>query len=364
MATKNKFIDTVHKWIGLLALVFLLLQALTGALIVDNERTMQWIDGDTYMLEKPFSGTIDIAKISEIAAAKPDETLASIILPFDQSFPVLAIVVPKQRAMPSLLVIDPESNKIRTRKPLFSNITVIANAYHEQMFSGKAGQFVLMIIGIMLVTLSITGLLRWWPGRHKFWTVMRLRWAGSVSSTLWQWHTALGALLAIFFIWLGATGALLVGRTFLEPAVGTFASVQPMNAEPNPPAAGTEPVDSIGLQGAARQVQELLPKNKIVAVVPLSRLSDRHIIVTMDPLQRKAITRVAGDGTITENYVPTDAPGASRSFDWMLPLHRGSMLPESIRYLYYFFAIGLILISVAGFTINRKKAGLRKKKTN
>lgn len=40
----RQLLDKIHKWLGLFGLFFLLIQAVTGVLIVNGARTQQWLD--------------------------------------------------------------------------------------------------------------------------------------------------------------------------------------------------------------------------------------------------------------------------------------------------------------------------------
>ncbi len=355
-------LDVVHKWFGLIALFFLVIQALTGILIVDGERTVQWLDPASYRLERPTNSRSSLDLLARSAIAKSGQAVASLVLPESPTAPVLAIVVPSEQALPEMVSLHPDTAEVISRKPVLSNPVVLANLLHGELGAGKAGRAILMLTGLSLAVLSVTGFLRWWPGLGKVRRSLRLRWAGSIGATLWQWHSVLGAFLAILFLWLGVTGTLLVGRPFIEPIVSLgdqgryFPELSGMSATTTgSPAPSTASIDA-----AYKVAQGAMGSDELRSVLPISRLSPVNTFVFADSQGRMGVARVSSSGAIVERYRPADMPAGNRLLDWMLPLHRGTMLPEWLRTVYYVLATGLVLLASSGLVINRKKARLRR----
>ncbi|WP_298168309.1 PepSY-associated TM helix domain-containing protein [Novosphingobium sp.] len=358
----RQLLDKIHKWLGLFGLFFLLIQAVTGVLIVNGARTQQWLDPHSYRLDQPASVQLPLERYTSAAISRNGQAVASLVLPESATSPVLAVVVPQERALPEMVSIHPATGKVISRNPVLADPVVLANLLHGELGAGKAGKALLMVTGLSLVVLSITGFLRWWPGLGKVRRSLKLRWAGSVSATLWQWHGVIGAVLAILFVWLGLTGALLVGRPFLEPLVNQgnrsadFPELGGLSG-----AAVQVPAKAISMDDAFAVAKQAMGDDELRSVLPLSRLSPQHTFVFADHQGRMGVVRVSAAGQISERYRPADMPAANRALDWMLPLHRGSMLPEWLRTVYYVLASGLVLLASSGLVINRKKARLRKR---
>jgi uncharacterized iron-regulated membrane protein len=356
---KGKLLDKLHRWFGLAALVLLVLQAVTGAVIVNGERTQQWLEPELYRLDEPSSLTASLDSLAGAALTAEGQTVASLILPESPTSPVLAVVVPAGEAMPEMVALDPGTARVIGRSPVLTNPVVIANLLHGELGAGLGGRAILMATGIALVLLSVTGVLRWWPGAEKLRRSLRLRWAGSLAASVWQWHGVLGAVLALLFVWLGLTGAMLVGRPFLEPLVTQDST----SRFPDLGSARSDhavPLGAISMDDAFAIARTRMGEDELRSILPLSRLNEVHSFVFSDRQGRMGVVRVASDGAITETYRPSDMPAANRTLDWMLPLHRGTMLPEWLRTIYYAIALGLTFIAGSGLFINRRKARLRK----
>jgi uncharacterized iron-regulated membrane protein len=365
-AAKSKTLaDRLHKWIGLVLFSFFFLQALTGFIIVDNERAMQMYSADLYVATKRLPAEqADIEKsFAALPKLQPGEAYASIFFPKKDDIPVMAIKMPAERAIPSLISIDPVKGTVMGSIPVLANPVILANLFHESLMAGQVGKIILAIFGIGLVILSITGVIRWWPGWGRFMQGLRMRRGKTLGQTLWLLHAPLGAITALFLFWMAGTGALLVGRAIFEPVVGTVAPIQySVPLEESLPDSFLAVPDVIGPVAAAKIAQARFPNMRLTAVQPISKIAKHHAIVLMDAEKRASRVKIDGAGKIVATYVPETAPAASRMFDWMLPLHRGSMLPEAVRYLLYPLAVGFMLLALSGFVVNRSKASLAKQR--
>lgn len=341
---KRNWIDTIHKWAGLIVWPFLVLQAITGALIVDNERTSQFFDSQMFVAT-PRTGEIDPAVVDQaLPKLRPGEAYASVIFPIKDDFPVLAIKVPSTPGIPTMIAIDPANRKILGQKPVLAVPNVVANLWHESLFAGTVGKIILMIIGTAFAAMIVTGLIRWWPKGDKG-KALRIRWAGTVGRTMWQAHAPIGVIFSAVFLWLTVTGTLVVANVIGEAA-------------PIPAGNGTTASSSITeLANVTSTAQKALPYARLVAIQPVSKLAPVHTLVFVDPQWRQERVVVSKDGLIKAVH-PAD-----NVLDWMLPLHRGSMLPEPVRALWYLFALALIGVAISGFVINRSKAGLKRKRS-
>jgi uncharacterized iron-regulated membrane protein len=290
------------------------------------------------------TGEVDPATVYQaLPTLRPGEAYASVVFPIKEDFPVLAIKVPATPGIPIMIAIDPANGKILGEKPVLAVPNVVANLWHDSLFAGTVGKILLMIIGAAFAAMVVTGVIRWWPkgGKGKG---LRIRWAGSVGRTLWQAHAPLGVIFSAVFLWLAVTGTLVVANVIGE-------------SPPIPAGNGTTASSSvIELVNATSTAEKALPHARLVAIQPVSKLVSEHTLVFVDPQWRQERVVVRKDGSIKAVHT------ADNVLDWMLPLHRGSMLPEPVRALWYLFALALIGVAISGFVINRSKARLKHKR--
>lgn len=335
-------LEKIHKWAGLIVWPFLLLQAITGVLIVDNEATSQAFDRQMFVSELRHGEADAAAAVRALPRLAPGETYGAVIFPIRENFPVLAIKVPATPAIPTMIALDPANGRITGQKPVLAVPMVVANLWHESLFAGPVGKGLLIVIAAAFVVLIVTGLLRWWP-KGSLLRAVRIRWAGTLGRTLWQAHAPIGAIFAVILLWLAVTGGLTVVNAMRM--AGTEAG--------NP---GALSASAAEIEHAIMVARSRLPGSRIVAIQPASKLTAHHIAVFVDASWRQERVVVARTGEVLA------IDHADSLLDWMLPLHRGSMLPESGRALWYVFAAGLIALSVSGFVINRAKRKLRQKR--
>lgn len=359
-------LDALHRWLGLGLAFFLLIQALTGLLMVYPSTTMQWQNPALYKLPQARTGEASFEKtMSALSTAlTAQDTVITVIMPKVNDFPVMAIVSSELGKPPSIVVIDPDKGVVTGRTPIFSNIGVMANFIHQTLFIGMAGTVILAITGLGLMLLAITGIIRWWPSHGSLGSQLQMRWAGSLSLTLWRWHKLVGALLFVVFGVIGFTGAMIVARSAMEKPISAVMQLQiwpdiSPSQQPLQPAPETRPVSELAsLEKTARAVMK---GDYLVAAMPQSAVQRTHNFIFEDSLYRKGLVQVdGGTGKIVNRYHPADVPTGSRLLDWMYPLHTGSWLPSVMAGLWYVFAVALILLAISGIVINRRRARLRK----
>lgn len=340
--TTRQNLEKIHKWAGLVVWPFLLFQAITGALIVDNEATSQFFDSQMFVSELRAGEADSAAALRALPRLDAGETYGAVIFPIREDFPVLAIKVPATPAIPTMIAVDPANGRITGQKPVLAVPMVVANLWHESLFAGPVGKGLLILIAAAFVVLIVTGVLRWWP-KGSLLRAVRIRWAGSLARSLWQAHAPIGAIFAAILLWLAVTGGLTVVNAMRM-------------AEAKPGDASALPASAAEIEHVIIMARSQLPGSRLVAIQPASKLTANHIAVFVDTSWRQERVVLARSGKVLE------IDHADSLLDWMLPLHRGSMMPNWVRALWYLFAAGLIALSVSGFVINRAKRKLRQKR--
>jgi uncharacterized iron-regulated membrane protein len=117
--------------------------------------------------------------------------------------------------------IDPYTGKILAAVPWQQTIEGFIYQIHTSFFAGEVGQFVVGMIGILLVILGLTGIILW-SGWKKLKTGLKIRWRARRQILNYDLHKVIGIVSVLFLTIIAVTG---IGITFwsqVESALYTF----------------------------------------------------------------------------------------------------------------------------------------------
>jgi uncharacterized iron-regulated membrane protein len=149
---------TLHLYAGLVAAAYVLLIALTGALLVfriDMQRALY-----PHLFAAGTGPTLDAATVLErLPEQVPGWRVSGVEAPSTVRPPYLAYVV-NEHAFRTLLL-DPATGRVRGELPQESIIATL-QALHFNLLSGRAGRRINGAGAVLLLVLWLTGLVLWW----------------------------------------------------------------------------------------------------------------------------------------------------------------------------------------------------------
>lgn len=228
---------------------------------------------------------------------------------------------------------------------------------HSHMLAGETGQLVAGVGALVLVLLSISGLVVWWPRRapwrawRQWRAALRVARGSGVARTTYDLHRAMGFYASALLLMAGVTGASLVFQEAFEHAAHWVTA--------SAPAAGTAPT-------AARDGAPHLPVDTLLAVAeraqPGGTISYLYFPVAPGQTFRvrkrlhgeehpngKSFVHVdpsTGRVLLVENGVT--APRGARLYSILYPLHIGVLGGTATRLLAVAVGLSLPLLAVTG----------------
>ena len=320
----------IHRYGGLLAALFLLVQALTGCLLVYRDAAARWID-PAGMQRGTTSGTAPIAGVLAAASAiEPGTAIERIYYPASAQ----ATYLVQMRDMAGRLrfaSVDPGNAAVLRRGGLLAFPVEAALRLHYSWLSGKSGTALVVLSGLSLLTLAITGIGFWWPRRRYFLKSLAIRPRLSPRLVLRQIHRTAGILVSLV---LGLTAV-----TGLMMAI-------PMLIEADSDAVGTTAIHPATTRGIAL-AQAQFPG----AAVRDIRFPDAgHIAVNFNAPERnsRAVHKVSID-LVSSKVVNAQAAAQDRAL-WViaLPLHAGDALGTAGRLLILLGGLMLAGLALTG----------------
>ncbi|QQN74923.1 PepSY domain-containing protein [Croceicoccus sp. YJ47] len=319
----------LHRRLALVFAPFLVLQALTGSMLLYRDDLASLLQPATSSAQEepaPVSALYAAAR-----RAAPDSAPQRLYLP---PAPGSAVVAQMRHGDGTLdyALIDPASGMVLSRGSIWRYPLHAAQELHLRLNAGNFGLLLVCIYGAALAMLAVTGLWHWWPGKRRVLKALKIPDRTPQRMKLRMWHRSSGALMSAALVILSVSGVL--------------------TALPNFAAAGPAPVD--GLVPTAATID---------AAVALAgaRFSD-------GPMRD---IRFRPDGTIAVNFrapragpwavdtavVDPSAPGTLRAIPheaddalWTVtyPIHTGSIIGPGGRWIMLLLAAGLLFLSLSG----------------
>lgn len=349
----------VHRWLSLAALVFWLLQAISGALIVFHwEINDLTIPGDHRALD--LDG-LD-RRVKQLAPPGSGRTVDSIWTSAGLADRFDIIVVAEAPQVGETVRVDGAGDVLRVRKDgeqwADGGWVGTLVSFHHDLLGGDTGSWVVGVSGLLLLSNIGMGLVVAWPRRGTWRRTLMPPRAGPLAARRYAWHRAIGLWVAVPALFSVAAGVMLVFTGTVDKIV------QPSSWGIDPvPASG--PL-SVGMPDAVRTAMRLYPGSKLVAVsypTPENAVYRVRFRQPGDDARAYGHTAVfvdAVEGQVIGNLDIFEAPPARRFVNGLFAFHTGEFGGLTGRILVMLIGIGLVTMVVLGFQLWRARRKPRK----
>ncbi len=165
----RKAMFQIHLWIGIFVAIYIVLIGLSGSILVfRDELTRMTREGKPHL---PVSSAIniDMAQAADnVRAAYPQKKLTFMYAPRPEE-PVY-VVYALEKQVSTIYSVDPSNGKILGEKAIGKSLLSWIGQLHYFLLLGRSPGLILNGIGAaLLLILTLTGLVLWWPGL-KAWT--------------------------------------------------------------------------------------------------------------------------------------------------------------------------------------------------
>ena len=189
----RRFLKWIHTWAGLPAGLFVAVVSLTGSVIVFRTE-LEFSSSPHGKNVAPIAGLDEITR--QASYAQPDARIRRVRLPMHQGEPFV-VQIESGGKQQSLVC---EASTGQGLGILNTGFVSWVTDLHRNLLSGKTGRKAVGVVGIVLFTLSVTGMLLWLAGARKWRSWVSVRPQGSSRRFHFELHRATGlwafALLA------------------------------------------------------------------------------------------------------------------------------------------------------------------------
>jgi uncharacterized iron-regulated membrane protein len=324
----------IHRFVGLVAGVYVCLICLTGAALVfriDLQRAMH-----PHLLTAPAAEPLadPVAIMDSVARAYPEHRLSGVEAPTTQRATYLAYVTKGSQFV--TVLIDPVTTRVLGELPERTAITTLQEL-HFRLLAGVTGKVISAVGAASLLILCVSGLVTWLRGGPR--TGAR------------EWHRRLGIVSLIFSALWALTGLYFLYPSQARAAINRISSITVSRPPPSDPSAAAAP----------------RPSWRDVIDRARSRASGLHVARVVTPFGDRgawlvmfAAASPTPAGTMLQSVYVDQYSGAvldqaegrptigDTMVKWIVPLHIGSFGGTATRILWSLLALLPPILFVTG----------------
>jgi uncharacterized iron-regulated membrane protein len=348
----RRAIFQIHLWIGILTGLYIAVVCATGAALVfriDLQRALH-PDLFTPRVSGPPAHPADI--MERVKRAFPDDRVSGVDAPTTGRPTYLAYATQGTRLR--TLLLDPASGELLGELNERSFVRTLQDL-HFDLLAGRRGRALNGIGALLLLTMCVTGIVIWWPGRPAWWRSVRVDFSRSWKRVNWELHNAIGFWTAIVIAMWAVTGVYFAFPAAFRSVVN---AVSPITSARTPQSRPGTPATAPGWRAQIDAARAHAPSGHHVArvVLPFNDTAPFHVMfsdVSPTPLGA-ALTSVYLDqytGALLTSPSPAAASVGDTIMAWVAPLHVGNFAGNGVRVLWMLLGLAPPLLFVTGFTM-------------
>lgn len=358
MSTLRRVSSWIHLYGGLTLGGLLIVISVSGSALVFKDTLDRWLRPDLLQVE-PTDERVSLNDVmTAVRGAHPEARPRLVELPGRTDGSITVWLTEDE----TQVYVDPYRGTVLGSQPHDAGVMSTISHLHIELLSGDTGFLLVGIIGLLLVVLTITGLVLWWPRRVRaLWAALRIAVRHGTLRFNYDLHRAGGFYTTVFLLLTALTGSAFVFYPTTQQIISTVTA-----SEPWPPAAPTveAPPDStrdvfqLDYEGARQAALDELPGAEISFLylperptAPLTvRLrtppewhpNGRSFVYLSPERTEPSVLRVDDART---------APGGAQLLQTFYPLHIGAVGGILVKWLYVILGLAPAILSVTGTII-------------
>ncbi len=191
----RRVVLTLHLWAGMAAATFLFLLGITGSLLA-FENEIDWALNPKLTWIHPGTARLSLAELKRrLEASNPGYTLAAFGFPPRTDMAWNASLSSKRLNDGIDLAINPFTGSILGNQAERNDFMGRVHQFHLRLMAGRTGGTIVTLAAALLLLLSITGLVLWWPRK-----VLTVGWRIPLRALNFNLHQALGIYSSVFLM--------------------------------------------------------------------------------------------------------------------------------------------------------------------
>jgi len=230
---------------------------------------------------------------------------------------------------------------------------------HVELLGGQTGGLIVGGSGLLLVLLTATGLVLWWPRRLKqFARALRISWRRGSIQFNYDLHRAGGFYTTLFLLLTALTGTAFVFYPTTQQLIATVTASEPW--PPSPPSVeqdhGVEAVGAVSYRGVMETAGQALPEAEPTFLY-IPQEPDEPVTVRLrtppewHPNGRSFVYARPSDAEVLRVDDAREAPLGAQVLQTFYPLHVGAVGGVLVKWLYVILGLAPAVLSIAGTII-------------
>jgi uncharacterized iron-regulated membrane protein len=349
----RKTLIKLHMYLGLVIGLLLAMIGLTGSVIVFGEEIDRSLNPQLLRVEERNERASAQSMLEAVRQAYPGEKLSRIRLPHEADDS--AEICFEAKHNPRCVYVDPYSATILGERVPAQSFKGRVVSLHRRLLSGETGETIIGICGLLLLTLSVSGLVLWWPGRKSSSRRLRIKRGGGSYRTNFDLHRIVGVCAMLFLAVNAATGAAMVFRPTFEKTLNRFSSSSAQTARVEKPV--STPIEAtapLSLDDALSRARAAMP-DAVITSVNLPATPTAPYVVRQrqssewHPSGRTLVYLDQYSGAVLRLENPHSAPAGTRAGNNLFPIHTGRLGGFATRVLLVLVGFTPALLFTTGF---------------
>ena len=343
----RRFISWLHRYVGVAAVVMLVMSGITGALITfDTEIDRMTHPGLRRAEARQGSASVDTLAASARLARSRDP-VRMLVFP---ELPGDAVEV-WYRGSSMRAYLDPYDGHVLGLRDTHDSLMGILVDLHTNLLAGETGRAVIGSFGLAAVLLVVLGVWLWWPRRGRWRQALTVKWEAGAARVWLDVHKVAGSVTAVFLLVIAATGAALaLPGAVTEPLLVALTGA---GAQQAAPASSSRAGRRASLDLMVQQAEATFSEGRMMRLM-LPATPDGPVTVRMrlpgeiHQLGRTFVHFDQYDGRLLRADSALESNLATRINAWFYPLHTGFYGGVGTRMLNVLFGLALALIALSG----------------
>ncbi|MEH2382461.1 MAG: PepSY-associated TM helix domain-containing protein [Nostoc sp.] len=346
----------LHRYIGLVVGVLLIIAGLTGSLLVFSPEIDEFLLKSEIGQVIPSGQRVSIESVLDTVKAAyskvPKLKVQTIYTPKKPDAPYQLNLEPPEGETTEVYV-NPYTGAIMASLEGDRTFTTFTLELHEQLLAGETGTQIMGVAALLLFILSITGIILW-PGWRRLISGFKVKWKNAHPKRVnFDIHKVVGIIAAVFLALTGFTGFYLNFRGFVTPIIYAITFTHNSPDPVSQPIAGST---ALSLTQLLQKADAALP-NTVTTAVYLPQTPEAAIYIRKKYSHEEAI--LGRSGVYLDQYTGKtiqikDALKKSlgdKVLDSFILLHFGTFGGLPTRILYVFVGLAPLILLVTGFVM-------------
>jgi len=345
----------IHLYGGLALGGLLIVISVSGSALVFEETLNEWIRPDLHHVAPAGERASLDAVLGAVEAAHPDATPWIANLSTHPTDPTVVRLGPEA---PSVYVDPYRATVLGHQMPGEGGVNTVVDL-HVELLAGQTGGLIVGVSGLLLVVLTLTGLVLWWPRRlQRVWRALRVSWRQGAVRFNYDLHRAGGFYTTLFLLLTALTGSAFIFYPTTQQLLATATATEPW--PPPAPTVSTEQdagrPTSVSYEAAMHAANRALPgADPTFLYVPQE--SDAPVTVRLrtppewHPNGRSFVYVHPADASVLRVDDAREAPLGARILQTFYPLHVGAVGGRVVKWLYVLLGLAPAVLSVTGTII-------------